>query len=347
MSRSSKIGHALLGLLAAMAAGAAEARTHVCGRAERGFDGGRLEIVTRRVDTAPAYVLSVNLVFAPEGAPLGLRATFAGAGDRLGPGELLFATMPKADPHAPTRSLTEFIEVVAADGTGWRSEPQELPYPHAPYPDDPTEASSVLLASAKPPFNPDLLQRLTRSETLVVTRRGDGGEVFATFKTSLPPRAAFDALYAAAFAEASNKADSCAPYFTISAVPPRDWRKPPRLYLGPDDTNLIRLAPTLTELATVDPKLGRGKLRGRAYVACLIGDHGRLDKCELARNDNRAVDEASLLAAERVEIAERWPDGRRTAGLALILSLDWDKRAVRYAIVRANGPPVPQAQAAP
>lgn len=345
MARPHLAHPALVGLLAFLAAGSAQAREFVCGKAERTFDGGKLEVIAIRRDDAPVTPLWVHLTLGDKDAPLGLAGFFKGAANGLGLGDRLVAIMRKPDLHAPTRSTVEFVEAVAPDGSSWRSEPQTLPAPHAPEPGERVDPADVLLAriDAKSPLNPDLVRRLAWGESLTLTRRGDEGEMFATVKVRLPPRAAFDALYAGAWAEASSQSASCSPYFTISNVPPYDWRKQQRLYLGPEDGDLLTRKPTLAELAAVDPSLGKGKIRGRALVACVVGEQGRLADCQAGAKATRPVDVASRLAAQGVELAPRLADGRRTVGLGVVLALDWDKDTVRYAIISSGGAPVPPA----
>jgi hypothetical protein len=251
--------------------------------------------------------------------------------------------MPVADLHAPVRSTYEQVVIKATGGTTWRSEPRALPLPHVSFSGEIPRTFNEVLATTRPTDtarNADLLARLAKGEALAITRQGDGGEVFSTLSATPPSTVARDRLLASALAEATSKLAPCQPGPPLSIPPVREREPWPFLYLRPEDASVLADAPTLDEVVKVTPAWGGGAVEGHTLLDCTRDEYDRL-ACRAERSQPAWVGQISVPIANRITLAERLPDGRRTAGLALLLSMTWDKDAIRYAIAPPTGPAIP------
>jgi len=324
----------------ALAGSAAQAQ-ETCASAKRTFPGGDIGAFARREAPGTPIQAGAMLTLRSGDGPRNVWIAFEnGAATPY----LMTAILPVGALHEPVRSSSEQFVVTAPDGTRWKTAPLAMPLPHAPAPGERARNESATLASSRPGYpvdNPDLLARVAKGETLIVSRVGDEGEVFAALKLTPPAPAVRNRLYAEALAEATRKLAPCEPGPPLMIPPYKEPPPWPPLYLRPEDAGVLIRAPTLDEVGKITPAWGGGAVLGQAVVDCRADARGRLTECRAQQAQPAWIGQVSAAVANRITLAERLDDGRRTAGLALLLSMTWDKDAIRYAIAPPTGPAIP------
>jgi hypothetical protein len=323
----------------------ASAREAMCGSGESKVGEAVLSVSFSTASPGQPVRPWANIWFGDKDAPLRMSAGFKTAeGAKLGPVTSLSGGYEELDLHAPIRSSSETLVATTPDGQSWRSRLSGIPYPHAPYPGDRPSTSSDWLANRMegfPRLNEDLFAYFDAGRTLTVKREGDGGETFSAVEITPPTVAVRERMYAEAMAQAQAKLRPCGPPVMISQFTGEVF-KPPRLYLRPRDVGAILTAPTLAELGKIDPRLASGRILGRARVACVVDPEGRLRECAAKPGaDPEWLGQVSQVPARQVVLAERLADGRRTFGLGVVLSLTWEKTAIRYEIAPSDGMAIP------
>ena len=329
------LGAALLGPMHALA------QNMSCGTAERVAEGLLARADVRTIDGKTSGSASLKIT-APD-SPLSLTVYAAATGGKVDAPYLLFGDPATPNLHAPIRSTTTWLTITARDDRTWKSKPEKPRYPHPAKPGEKVYSWSETLAERRfgaPAKNADLLDAFAAGEALTLTLEGNAGEVFGTLKIPAAQPKVRAKLYEEVLDTAMTHMTPCGPP-TISAAPPIP--DPPRLYLGPGDNGLLTQTPTLEDVVTLNPFLKRGRPRGVAILDCFIDGQGLLSSCDRRDRSPGAIEigRASMIAARQVRVAERFPDGRRTEGLALLLEVRWDKKTLGFAIAPSTEAAVP------
>lgn len=331
----------VLGLALIMAPMPALARDLNCGTAEHTAEGLLVRVNFTNVagETGGSIFLTLK---APDG-PLSLTAYMTMRGGKIDEPHLLFGGPATPDLHAPIRSTTTWLSITASDGRRWKSEPAKPRYPHAAEPGEKVWSWGAPLAERRPGAptrNADLLEAFAEGQALTLRLEGDAGEELSALGIPATKPGGRAERYAEVIDAAKARMIPCGPP-TISATPPIP--NPPHLYLGPADNGLLTQTPTLEDVVALNPFLKRGRPRGVAILDCFIDGQGLLSSCDRRDRSPGAIEigRASMIAARQVHVAERFPDGRRTEGLALLLEVRWNKKTLGFAIAPSTEAAVP------